>query len=324
MKVGIIGCGISGAYLAWKLSRKHEVYVFEKKSEIGKTVCSGLISTRIINFIPFRESLIRNRIKNAVVHFPKRNINLELFPEMFVVNHEELDKYVVNFAERSGAKIFLNSELVKIENLKSPKVSLKIDGSTKKFDFDYVVGCDGPMSVTRKQLNIRDPKFRLGIYTYVNKDNLSDTIDIYPLKHGFAWKIPRDSKVEYGTLEKVETAKKDFETFCKKMKIKPKDIQSALIPQGLVPAFKGNVALCGDAIGLTKPISGGGIIWDLMASDILLKYFPNFKKYNEELKRFFDPRILFSKIATDLAVAIGNSAPSLIPRSLLFDTEFIY
>ncbi|MFQ6073557.1 MAG: NAD(P)-binding protein, partial [Methanosarcinales archaeon] len=34
MRIGIIGCGINGAYLGWKLSRKNDVTIFEQKRKI--------------------------------------------------------------------------------------------------------------------------------------------------------------------------------------------------------------------------------------------------------------------------------------------------
>ena len=34
MKIGIVGAGINGTYLAWKLSKDHDVILFEKKKKI--------------------------------------------------------------------------------------------------------------------------------------------------------------------------------------------------------------------------------------------------------------------------------------------------
>ena len=60
MKVAIIGAGICGLYLALKLSESgSEVTVFEKKEKIGKEVCSGLVSERILDFIPESQKLIQ-------------------------------------------------------------------------------------------------------------------------------------------------------------------------------------------------------------------------------------------------------------------------
>jgi len=47
MKIGIVGCGVNGAYLAWKLSKENEVEVFERNIFIGEKPCSELISERI-------------------------------------------------------------------------------------------------------------------------------------------------------------------------------------------------------------------------------------------------------------------------------------
>jgi flavin-dependent dehydrogenase len=59
MRIGIVGCGINGAYLSWKLSGLgHEVEVFERNDVVGEKPCSELISERIWNFVPKNESLV--------------------------------------------------------------------------------------------------------------------------------------------------------------------------------------------------------------------------------------------------------------------------
>ena len=63
MRVAIIGAGICGLYLAWKLSEKGaEATVFEKRDKIGKEVCSGLFSERILKFVPQSRELIQHEI----------------------------------------------------------------------------------------------------------------------------------------------------------------------------------------------------------------------------------------------------------------------
>jgi len=322
VKIGIIGCGINGAYLAWRLSEEHDVTVFEKRREIGKEVCSGLVSERLWDFIPKNNKIIQNIIKEIIVHFPKKNIVLKLYPEMMVLNRILLDKYVAELARKNGAKILLSSEVEKVFYVKNVKPQISV--SREIFEFDYLIGCDGYSSLTRKVIGINEPDYRLGIFTYVSKKNKSNKINVYALRNGFSWIIPRGSKTEYGVLEKVNIAKNEFQKFCKTKRIKPRKIYSHIIPEGLVQASKRRVVLCGDAIGLTKPWSAGGIIWGLMADEILVNNFPNFKKYNTKLRKFFEPKIFFFKITEKIGRYLGKNLPYLLQKEVLFDSDWIF
>lgn len=322
MKIGIVGCGINGSYLAWKLSKEHDVTVFEKKKYIGKEVCSGLVSERLWNFIPKSKKLILNTINEAILHFPKKDVKLRFFPKMIVLNRKSLDKYITSLAIDNGADIILGTEVKRIYHVKGMRPQISVSG--KVFEFDYLIGSDGYFSVVRKSIGIKAPKYRLGIYTYVNKRTKSNKVDIYPLDDGFFWIIPRKRNVEYGILEKSNVARSKFNEFCKKKRIKPKKIYSYVVPRGLTHAEKGRIALCGDVIGLTKPWSGGGILWSLTADNILIKSFPNFKKYNEKLKNYFEPKIFFSNIIEKTGKFVGNNIPSLAPEELYFDGDWIF
>jgi flavin-dependent dehydrogenase len=322
MKIGIVGCGINGAYLAWKLSKENDVIVFEKNKTIGEKPCSSLVSERIWNFIPRNEKIIENTINEAIVHFPKKEVKIIFHPRMFVLNRKLLDQYIAELAEKGGAKIMLGNEVKKVFYIKGKKPQVSASG--KIYEFDYLIGCDGSSSIVRKSIGIKEPRYKLGIYTYVNKRSKSAKVGVFPLKNGFAWIIPRGLKMEYGIIENLDVAKNEFQEFCKVKRLKPKQIFSHLIPEGLVNAEKERVAICGDSIGLTKPVSGGGILWGLIAADILIKHFPNFRKYNYKLKEFFEPKMLFSKLSDRIGRFIGNNIPLFLPKEITIDSDWIY
>ena len=318
MKIGIVGAGINGTYLAWKLSKDHDVTLFEKKKKIGKDVCSGLVSARLWKFIPKTKKLILNTIDGAVLHFPKKDVFFNFFPDMLVLNRKGLDTYIASLAKKNGTKVILGTEVKKIYHVKGMRPQISVGG--KVHEFDYLIGSDGYFSVVRDSIGIKAPDYRLGIYTYVNKKSDSNKVDIYPIEDGFSWIIPRKKNLEYGMLAKPKIARKIF----KKNKVKPKKIYSYVVPRGLTHAEKGRIALCGDVIGLTKPWSGGGILWSLTADDILIKNFPNFKKYNEKLEDYFEPKIFFSKLIERTGRFLGNNIPRLAPNELYFDGDWIF
>lgn len=322
MKIGIVGGGINGSYLAWKLAKDHDVTVFEKKRSPGKEVCSGLVSERIWKFVPKSDKLVMNTIDEAVLHFPKKDVHLRFSPKMLVLNRKALDKHVASLAEKAGANMRFGTEVRKIFHLKGMKPQVSVAG--KVTEFDYLIGCDGYFSVVRKVIGIRQPKHRLGIYTYVGKRNDSHSVDIYPTKNGFCWIIPRKRNMEYGVMENPDVARKIFNSFCKSRKVRPKKIYSYVVPGDLTDAHRGRIALCGDAIGLTKPWSGGGILWGFKADSILLKTFPNFGRYEYDLKKQFTPKRVMSNVAQKLGKYLGNNVPRLTPKEVNFDSDWVF
>jgi len=306
MKIAIIGAGVNGLYLAWKLAeRGNKVTIFEKREKIGKEVCSGLFSERILGFIPQSKKLIQNVINSVLINFPKKTLKISFSKKFFIMNHSELDNLIAGLAQKAGARIVLNRP---INILPSEKI----------------IGCDGADSAVRKKLKLPEPKYRLAIQGFSLKKEDSDFVETWPAKNGFIWKIPRGKELEYGIISDISQARDIFNNFLAENKIYLNEKKAALIPQGFsMPEKSFNIALCGDAAGLTKPWSGGGVIWGFFAADLLLKNFPNFLKYKKEAKKFFLPKIFFSKIAVKLVYLFGSKTPWLLPKNFKIDGDFV-
>ncbi len=326
-KVAIVGAGITGLYLAWKLAEKgHQVTVFEKKEKIGKKACSGLFSERILEFIPQSQKLIQNQIESALIHLPecsegwrrtnvlrlpKKTIKVRFSKKLLVMSHFELDNLVAELAENSGVKIILNHNVT------------KQDLATFQKKFDRIIGCDGPNSVVRKSLGLSEPKYLLAIQGFISKSDSSNFVETWPQKQGFIWKIPRGKEIEYGIISSPKEAKALFENFLRKNSLRLNKLEPGIVPQGFLIPKHSLITLCGDAAGLTKPWSGGGVIWGLIAAETLLKNFPNFLKYQKEMKKTFLPKIIFSKIATKIVYFLGFNFPWILPKNVKIESDFL-
>ncbi len=305
MTTAIIGAGINGLYLAWKLSEKgHQVTVFEKKERIGKKACSGLFSERILKFIPESQKLIQNQIDSVLIHFPRKTFTVKFKRKFFIISHVQLDRQVSALSRKAGAEIILNSQIKSLPE-----------------EFDRIIGCDGADSIVRKKLGLSDPFYRLSIQGFIPKEDYSNFVETWPVNQGFIWKIPRGKETEYGIIGKPREVKNLFEDFLNKNNLKLERLTSAVVPQGFIVPKNPSVTLCGDAAGLTKPWSGGGVIWGLMAADILLKNFPDFLKYKNRLERFFLPRIIISKIGTKMVYFLGFNFPWLLPKNIKIEGD---
>lgn len=303
-KIAIVGAGAVGLYLAWKLSALgHRVSVFEKNAQVGRKPCSGLISERIKGFIPWRESLAENRIGSCLMRFPGKTVNLKLRPVHFAVCRQGLDQYLAQLAQKSGAELTMNYPVREIPG-----------------GFDVVVGCDGALSVVRKKLGLPNPGFRLGVQGYAAEENGSSRVEVWPEKTGFFWKIPRSQKTEYGLIGEPRTALRKFREKWGHKALE--DVGAAMVPQSLVVPKTKNVTLCGDAMGLCKPWSGGGVIWGLTAANILLKHFPDLEAYHREVEKFFRFRIFRGRALNKLVLFLGSAFPWILPGTISRDNDF--
>ncbi|TSC75694.1 MAG: geranylgeranyl reductase [Parcubacteria group bacterium Gr01-1014_30] len=294
-------------YTAWKLAeRGEEVTLFEKRGGVGKEACSGLFSERILGYIPQSKVLVQNRVDFCLLHFPKKTLKINFSKKFFVMSHHALDNLVADLAKKAGVKIAFNNHVESLPH-----------------NYDRIIGSDGASSKVRKSLGLQEPSFRLGIQGFTQEQSKENYVDAWPTKEGFLWKIPRGQEAEWGIIEKPTMARKMFEEFLSKKSVRVSNLKSTLVPQGLIIPKNPKVTLLGDAAGMTKPWSGGGVAWNLTSANMLLKNFPDFVKYRNQAKRFFLPKIILSKAATKTIYLLGTRTPWLLLRNWQIESDFL-
>lgn len=308
-KIAIIGAGTIGLYLAAKLSQQgHKVTVFEKKSDVTGKVCSGLISNRIDDFVDLPENCIIKEMNKCQINFSGKTVNLHFKPIHYLINRDLLNQKLQKLAQDNGVKIYFKHDIT------------QDDFSY----FDKIIGCDGALSKTRKILKLPDPPMKLGVQFFLNQKDESQSVQTWPAKQGFFWKIPGNNRIEYGAMGDPHTIVSDLKEFCKKqgIEIGQANIEAAFIPSGIVMPVSQRFALCGDAAGLTKPWSGGGVVWGLKAAQMLVNDFPDFNKYRANAQSFYKPMIQKGNMMLNLVLLLGKKAPFLLPKNVVRDNDF--
>jgi flavin-dependent dehydrogenase len=271
------------------------------------------------DFVPRNDALVENEIDTVELRFPKKRSTVFFNRNMLALNRGGLDKYAAKLAEEAGAKIKTGHRAVKIISLgrSRPHLVAENGGRTVAQEFDRIIGCDGANSVVRKYARAKTPSFRIGLYAVLKRRSKKNSVEVSPTENGFKWKIPRGETTEVGALERPERVKKIF----RRAKT---EVFSAIIPEGLSLSKDKRFMLCGDAAGLTKPWSGGGIIWGMTAADLLADSKLDTARYNRRLERHFGPKIFFSKLARKAVYFAGKHAPFLIPKRAHMDSDWLY
>ena len=323
MRIAIIGAGPTGSWLAWKLSKLQEnVTVIEREMRPGGKACSGLVSERIWDFIPRKSRLIQNKINEIAIHFPKKTIEVKFKQRMLVMDRGKLDAHVVRLAENAGARMTFGSTFKGLrKSEKMVRVEFRRNGKTRLEEFDRLIGCDGALSSVRRSLGLPEPRYRTGLQCFQPVRDSSHTAEAWPTRGGFFWRIPRGKNIEWGLFETCQRARGTWGVFANKNNLDGLAVQSAIIPEDAITTGNVKVALCGDAAGLTKPWSGGGLIWGLTSAKLLLDSWPDFGSYESAIRGKFVNRILLGRMVTRSVNVIGKSLPWVLPRS--FDSDWL-
>lgn len=319
----VVGGSAVGLYLAKEFSQKgNSVLVLERKKEIGGKVCSGLVSKHIFSF--FKKENLGDLIEN---NFDKARIWIEnkyfdFSGEALLFNRQKLDEFLFKEAQKAGAEVQFQKEVIKIEENKDFVLVKTKDGT--EFKGKVLAGCDGVLSRVAKEVGLpQQKKLLLGIVTKLTTNNLKlktknsklNFPELFFTKDFpgfFGWKIPRENVIEYGTaLEPKKRPKERLEEWLKKnfqfsrppyftrrngRAIFNFQFQAALIPSyPLKKTTTKRIFLCGDAAGQIKPYTGGGLIYGFTAAKIASKVInpqnPHLEIYEKEWRKKLIPEI---------------------------------
>lgn len=286
MKIVIVGAGPVGCFAAEKLALSgHNVSVFEEHSVIGRPVaCTGIVTKTLFDFVGKGDYIVNKLKKVDVVSPSGKKVSIPL--DEFVICREKFDNFLMRKAVRAGANFFLEHKFLGFSN---NVAVFKNKDKTVKFPFDILIGADGPFSSVGKCAGlVKKRRFLVGNQATIrgsfNRETFSAFFGRNVAPNFFAWAVPESEKVCRVGLASEKGSSLLFEKLRKMFPGKIIERQAGPIPVFQSKKFhKNNVFLVGDAAGMVKNTTGGGIITGLWSADILAGCINSKKSYSRAL-----------------------------------------
>ncbi len=288
MDIIIAGCGIAGCYTGQLLKKRGlNPSLFEEHPDIGKPLqCAGLIGRETVNTsqIPFPEEVIMRRVDGARFYLGSEWFEIERTKAAYVIDRVELDRFFSR-----GLNVHTREKITGIEE--GPPV--RVTTTKGMYTCDVLLGCDGPFSMVRKNLNFSvKASFYPGAQYVVNVAPEDDFIELHVKKPFFFWLIPdTEETIRIGFIGPDPFH--ELDRFMERREIKGEilDKQAGVIPLGYGSIAKKNVALLGDAACQVKPMTGGGIFYSMKAAEMVVDYLGDLSQYEKKWKESFGREI---------------------------------
>ncbi|MDC3047856.1 geranylgeranyl reductase family protein, partial [Euryarchaeota archaeon] len=280
----IVGAGPVGGRLATELaSRGISTLMLEEHAEIGRPFqCAGLVNPPAMNMVNLHDTILQS-VDGALMHSPS-GIMLPVGKDGRVRTHvvcrKRFDQGVVAQAMDAGAHLWLKSKPIDA-SVTTDGVIVKVEREGEIIDLTcgLLVGADGAHSWTRRHFRMGRPKemmigFQADVSGLTGKDNWLEMYTGKDFAPGFfAWVIPTgnnthrvgmwarpqdldgrsveecyESLISHDLWKKRFAGMNEIARYC------------GPVPCGTIrKPFKDRVMVIGDAAGMAKPTTGGGI-----------------------------------------------------------------
>ena len=282
--VVIVGAGPAGGRVATHFAeRGHSVLLLEEHEEIGRPFqCAGLVTPNAMKEVGLFHSILEE-VDGALIHGPSGTlvpVGTEGKIRTYVVCRKIFDQGVVKQSLEAGADIWLNSKPLDA-NVADDCVKLSISKSGVQVDVtaSLLIGCDGAHSWTRRHFKMGKPKelmigFQAEVVGYEGRDRWLEMFSGSEIAPGFfAWVIPSGNDSHriglWSTAKRLEgrSIEQCYDNLLKHplwesrfSGISETARYCGPVPSGMVRnPYKDRVVLIGDAAGMAKPTTGGGI-----------------------------------------------------------------
>ncbi|MFX0106884.1 MAG: geranylgeranyl reductase family protein [Candidatus Hodarchaeota archaeon] len=290
----IIGGGPAGLIAARTIAKSgHNVMVAEEHSEIGvPDHCAGLLSSSGLKRLGLKppKDVIQNHVSGARIYSPGgHSILIERGRrEAFVLDRRRFDSWLAHLAQECGATVQTDAKVTALQRVQGDGWNVVVRGvsSGKNMTSKIVISAEGSRCQISSSIGFpkvpRKNKYAAYQYEVANTDVDEDVVEMFygqRIAPGFfAWIIPLgDRRARIGLAAKDRT-KVRLEAMMKHHPFVKKQLGKVKIERGFggvvlvgLPTrrtYTEGALVVGDAAGMTKPTTGGGVILGGIAAQI--------------------------------------------------------
>jgi flavin-dependent dehydrogenase len=316
----IVGAGIAGLSLSYFLSQKGIKHEIIERSYIGNKRDTSLVSENIKKFFEIEEFIIEEYNKANFFYNNDFTFSINSKKKMLLIDREMLEKYIFKNIDKKFAKFNFNENVIRVDLEKN-----KIVTDKRRINFDILIDASGNNFLIGK--NFSNQKY-VNAYECIVRKEVKKGVNIFFdknfSKNFFGWIVGSKKFSKIGIMD--FNLKRDLAiSFFKKFKIKPDHLYGNLINVSIPKKIVGeNFAIVGEACGLVKNFSLGGINFAIISSFLLSKYIDNLKKYEKAIKKVFGGAIMRGKIVRVILKNINiKYFKFLVPFIKNIDPDFL-
>ena len=281
----VIGAGPAGNIAALELARRgHSVAVLDWRENIGDKLCTGIIGRECVELFPPAPEHIHGEARAATIVSPlgRRYRIVRGDTQAYVVNRAAYVDSVAERAQQAGAEYILNARVTGIRTTDShAEITARRDGLPVNYSCHILILASGFGSPLLRMVDIGGDKreeYLVGEQMEVSAPHLSE-IEVHlgsRIAHkSFAWLVPlSDSRALLGMAPR-RRIDGQMEQFATRLQSEGAISESMGKPQTwgipihpISPSYADRVLVAGDAAGLVKPTTGGGIYYAFLSGRI--------------------------------------------------------
>lgn len=300
----VVGAGPIGGYFSKRMAELGiNVLILEEHLEVGKPFqCAGLVNPSAMEKVGLYDTVL-SEIDGAIMHSPF-GTTIEIGKpnniRTYAVCRKKFDQAIVQEAINEGSDLWLNSKPLDTEYV-DDSIIVKVSKNNEIVDVKakLLVGADGAHSWVRRHHRMGYPKefmigYQIEVTGFKTKNRMLEMFTGEDIAPGFfAWAIPNGDTYRIGMWSRSEdldgrSCEDLLNNLMKKSRWADKFENCkevgrfcGPIPAGVVlKPVEERILLIGDAAGLAKPTTGGGIGPGINQVDLIVDDLHNAIKNN--------------------------------------------